>query len=78
MQTPAEIETLLDSLPVVLWRNDPDFKRITGLSPRSLANMDSLGRGPSVRIRNNVGVVGYPKPAMAEWLRGRLTLVRAA
>lgn len=43
------------------------------LSHRTLANIDSLNRGISVKLRLN-RKVGYPKQAVLEWLRKNLTI----
>ena len=44
------------------------------LNPRSLANMDSLGRGPANRIR--IGrKVAYPVCDLVEWMRERASPV---
>ena len=41
------------------------------VSPKTLANLDSLNQGPSVRVR--VGSkVGYEKESFMRWLKGRV------
>jgi len=60
-------DILSQSLPVILFRNHPKFKELTGFAPRSIANQDSLGTGPKERIRMG-RTVGYPRKAMVDWL----------
>jgi len=69
---PSLPKEILDSIPPVLWRTDPLFKTLTGISRRSIANMDSLGKGPAERIVMGKSRVGYPKAALVEWLSKRL------
>lgn len=40
------------------------------INAKSLANHDSLGTGPKVKVRIG-NKVAYPKQALADWLRGR-------
>ncbi|GFO60958.1 hypothetical protein GMST_32830 [Geomonas silvestris] len=61
----------------IVARNEVD--RFTGgvISPRSLANLDSLGLGPEGAFR--IGrKVAYPVAAFIDWLEGRASLRRAA
>lgn len=47
--------------------------KITGglIAPRTMANLDSLGKGPRKRVR--VGKkVAYPREAFVDWLLGRM------
>jgi hypothetical protein len=53
-----------------------DVGRFTGglVTPKYLANLDSLGRGPEMRIR--VGrKIGYPVKAFIAWLEDRSSVV---
>ena len=62
---------LLKELPPILFRNHPKFKELTGMSPRSVANMDCCGSGPQKRVL--IGrVIGYPRDAFVEWLSSRV------
>lgn len=64
-----------DGLPAVLYRNNPRFKELTGISPRSMANLDSQGNGPAGRIY--VGrVSGYPRECLVDWMLQRVRIVR--
>ena len=65
-----DLSELEKELPPILFRNNPRFKELIGLSPRTLANMDSLGLGISERIL--VGsVVGYPRRSVISFLEAR-------
>ncbi len=64
-------DILLNELPPILFRNDPQFKKLTGLSPRSVANDDSRRLGPSQRVV--IGkVTGYPKEALISYLETKI------
>jgi hypothetical protein len=65
------MEDLKEELPAILFRNNPRFKEITGVSPRTMANLDSLGLGPRRRVRNG-RLIGYPKLDLLVWLDDRL------
>jgi hypothetical protein len=41
------------------------------VSPRYLANLDSAGKGPTIRVQFG-GKVAYPTRVLAEWLAGRV------
>ncbi len=61
----AELEK---ELPPIVFRNWKDWKKYIPYSPRTLANMDSLGTGPDERVK--VGrVVGYPRESMMRFLK---------
>ncbi|MGE4297917.1 MAG: hypothetical protein AB7E47_07800 [Desulfovibrionaceae bacterium] len=50
--------------------------RLTGglISPRTLANLDSLGKGPRQRVR--VGrKVAYSREAFISWLESRMEII---
>ncbi len=66
---------LKSALPPVLFRTDPDFRRLVGLSPRSIANLDAKGKGPRQRVRIG-GVVGYPRHALIEWMKSRTKIIQ--
>jgi hypothetical protein len=70
----ADLSALFDVLPPILFRNNPKFQELTGMSPRSLANMDCRGGGPTERVI--VGrVVGYPRKSLIEWLESRSRII---
>jgi hypothetical protein len=69
-----DIETLLADieriLPPIVFRNWHKWKDLLPMSPRSVANDDCLGVGPSERIymgRN----AGYPRAALMAYLRAK-------
>lgn len=61
----AEIEK---KLPPIVFRNWHQWKDVLPMSPRSVANDDCTGQGPTERIymgRN----AGYPRSSFMEYLR---------
>lgn len=67
-------EMLEPVLPPILFRNNPKFKEWTGFSPRTVANMDSIGTGPDDRLI--VGrVCGYPSDSILRWLESRSRII---
>jgi len=62
--------SIADNLPPVLARKD--VSRYLGgiISPKTLANLDSLGEGPSGRFKVGRTVV-YPTAALLMWLEER-------
>ena len=69
-----DLSALLKELPPFVSRKYPRFKELTGYSPRSLANMDSLGQGPEKRIMLG-NVVAYERKSLIEWLEARSRIV---
>ena len=67
------MDELASSLPPVLYRTNPRFRELTGLSPRTMANLDSLGHGPDQRVRLGK-IVGYPRGSLLNWLAERLVV----
>lgn len=68
------VETLLADiervLPPIVFRNWPKWRDVLPMSPRSVANYDCLGVGPSERIymgRN----AGYPRSSLMAYLRAK-------
>ena len=64
----AELE---QRLPPLVPRKE--LRRLLGglINPRTIANLDSKGLGPAVRLRYGRQVV-YEKASFIEWLEGRL------
>jgi len=58
-------------LPPVVFRNWPKWREVLPMSPRSVANDDCKGLGPSdmVYVGRNAG---YPRMAFIEYLRKRI------
>ena len=69
--TTKVLESLRAELPPILFRSHPNFRALTGLHPRTLANLDSLGRGPAGKVVMGRRV-GYERDALLEWLAARL------
>jgi len=72
MQTHNIPQVVYDALPPILWRTDPRFQELTGISRRRMANLDSLGEGPAEKICLGKNRVGYSKDVLAAWLVSRL------
>ncbi len=64
-------ENLKDALPPITFRNNPDFKKLTGLSPRTVANDDARGCGPEGRVILGK-TTGYPREALIRYLEGKV------
>jgi len=63
--------TLEKELPPIFTRQMAAQKTGGLISAKTLANLDSLERGPSVKVR--VGTkVGYERASFLQWLRGRM------
>ena len=63
-------ECLENALPDVFPRKDVSKLTRGIVSSRSMANLDSLGVGPSMKVRLN-GYVCYEKQDFLEWLKAR-------
>lgn len=77
VETPADLlKQMADSwkAPLVARSKVGEF---TGglLSPRYLANLDSAGRGPPIRLRCGKKVA-YPIEALCQWLLTRMDVIR--
>ncbi len=51
----------------IIWRTDREAWSVIPFSPRTLANRDCLGTGPSGRVVL-AGKVGYEREALLAWL----------
>lgn len=68
------LASLEEVLPPIVFRNWAAWRDVLPIAPRTVANEDSLGRGPKEKIM--VGrVVGYPRSALIEWLRERSKVI---
>ncbi|MBM9536177.1 hypothetical protein [Desulfobulbus alkaliphilus] len=45
------------------------------IAPGTIANADSQGRGPAVRLKIGNRRVAYPVSAVVEWLKARATVI---
>lgn len=62
------------ALPPIVFRNWKGWRDVLPIAPRTLANEDSMGRGPREKIM--IGrVVGYPRAALIDWLRQRSKVI---
>lgn len=73
MPTHDIFDELAHALPPILYRTNPRFRELTGLHPRTMANLDSLGQGPAERVLLGK-TVGYPREALLAWLAARLRI----
>ena len=55
------LEDLKSSLPPVLYRSHPRFKELIGISPRTMANLDSLGVGAGAKKSGKADLWGTPR-----------------
>ena len=64
------LDRLRQELPPIVWRADRQAWRLLPISPRTLANRDCLGTGPTGRLVL-AGRVGYEREALLAWLAGQ-------
>ena len=65
------LSSLEKELPPVVYRNFPKFREMVGYSPRSLANFDCKGEGPTGRVYCG-RVAGYTRESLIAWLSQRM------
>ncbi|MCX5847725.1 MAG: hypothetical protein NTW12_15440 [Deltaproteobacteria bacterium] len=70
-----DLSELLRELPPFVSRKHPRFKELTGYSPRSLANMDSLGMTKAVKKIMLGGAVAYQRESLVAWLEERSRVI---
>lgn len=61
---------LEQELPPIVFRNWKDWKKYLPVSPRYVANLDSLGTGPDEKVMIG-GVTGYPRESIIRFLKDR-------
>ena len=70
-QREALLADIARELPPIVFRNWKRWRDIIPMAPRTVANEDSLGKGPKEFVY--VGrVKGYPKEAFIDYLRARM------
>jgi len=70
-QREAFLSAIAAELPPIVFRNWRKWRDVLPMSPRTVANEDSLGVGPKEFVY--VGrVKGYPKEAFIDYLRARM------
>jgi hypothetical protein len=69
-----DLRALLRELPPFVTRTHPRFRELIGYSPRTLANMDSLGLGPSNRIKLG-NTIAYERESLVRWLEERSSIL---
>jgi hypothetical protein len=65
------LSAIAEELPPVVFRNWHKWRDVLPMAPRTVANDDSIGKGPKEKVfvgRN----AGYPKQAFLEYLRKRI------
>jgi hypothetical protein len=67
----SELEKIL---PPIVFRNWHGWRDVLPIAPRTVANEDSLGTGPSEKIMCG-RVCGYPRAALIAWLRERSKVI---
>jgi hypothetical protein len=72
MKDSKDVETFLTEiekeLPPIVFRNWKRWRDVLPMSPRTLANQDSLGTGPKERVYMG-RAVGYPRASFMQYLR---------
>ena len=63
-----DLSDLLKEMPPYMSRKHPRFKELTGYSPRSFANMDSLKITGSIKKIMIAGAIAYEKNSLVSWL----------
>ena len=58
-------------LPPITYKNWERWKAVLGMAPGTVANDDSLGRGPKEYVYMG-RVKGYPRAALIEYLRNKM------
>lgn len=67
----AFLAAIAAELPPIVFRNWHRWRDVLSMSPRTVANEDSQGKGPKEFVY--VGrVKGYPKAAFIDYLRARM------
>jgi hypothetical protein len=71
MNERPDLSAILTELPPWVSRKHPRFKELIGYSPRSLANMDSLGMTKEITKIKMGGAVCYQREDLIKWLEAR-------
>ncbi len=67
----ANLSILRTTLPPYLSRKHPQFRELTGYSPRTFANMDCLQETNSITKIMLGGAVAYERESLVDWLESR-------
>lgn len=57
-------------LPPIVFRNWENWKKYLPISPRYMANLDSLGQGPDEKVMVG-GITGYTRESIIRFLQDR-------
>jgi len=69
--TRPDLSALRELLPPFVQRTHPRFKELTGFSPRTLANMDSLKQTAGIKRIMLGNTVAYERESLIAWLESR-------
>ena len=70
-----DLTILRTTLPPYLSRKNPQFRELTGYSPRSFANMDSLKETASIKKIMIGGAISYERESLVDWLESKSFVV---
>ena len=70
-----DLSALFAELPPWVSRKFPKFKDVIGYSPRSFANMDSLGMTNEIKKIMKAGAICYDRTTLVKWLEERSRVV---
>lgn len=76
-ELPPVFQALYDQMPEFVDRQTASKMSGGIVAPGSMANADSLGEGPAVRVRTGRKVV-YPRFELVKWLASRCTVEHAS
>lgn len=77
VETPQrpDLSALIAEMPLWVSRKHPRFREFTGYSPRSMANMDSLGLTKSIKKVKIAGAIHYERQSLGTWTEDHSTVV---
>jgi hypothetical protein len=70
-----DLSALFAELPPWVSRKFPKFKDLIGYSPRSFANMDSLGMTNEIKKIMKAGAICYERESLVAWLEARSRVI---
>lgn len=73
-----DLSALQKELPPWVARTFPRFKELTGYSPRTIANMDGLGKTEGVKRILLGNTVAYERESLIRWLEQRSRVLQEA
>ena len=70
-----DLSALLKVLPPYVCRTYPRFKELTGYSPRTFANMDSLKQTTGIKRILLGNTVAYERESLVRWLEAHSVVI---